>query len=65
VSGVPPVPDPTPEDLRDEQAAREQRERQHLDEASTGGEERAALRRADKAAYLRDKLGEQAARDRD
>jgi len=52
--------DPTTETLRLEQIAREHAERERAEEATTGAEERAAERRADKAAYLREKLEEQA-----
>lgn len=54
------MPDPTPEELRDEQAARERQERERSAEAPTTAEERTALRRADKASYLKEKLEEQA-----
>jgi hypothetical protein len=52
--------DPTTETLRLEQVEREHDERDRAEHATTPAEERAAGRRADKAAYLRDKLGEQA-----
>jgi hypothetical protein len=52
--------DPSTETLRLDQLRREQAERERADEATTEAEERAAQRRADKAAYLREKLGEQA-----
>jgi len=51
---------PTTETLHLEQLQREQAERERAQEASTGAEERAAKRRADKAGYLREKLEEQA-----
>ncbi|WP_354702128.1 hypothetical protein DSM112329_02481 [Paraconexibacter sp. AEG42_29] len=54
---------PVPQELADEQAAREQVERERVRAASTGAEEQAALRRADKAAYLQDKLAEQVEAD--
>jgi hypothetical protein len=53
--------DPTTETLRIRQAAREDDERARAATADTPAEERAAVRRADKAAYLREKLDEQAA----
>jgi hypothetical protein len=53
--------DPTTETLRIEQLQRELSERQRAEEAPTEQEEHAAERRADKAAYLREKLDEQAA----
>jgi hypothetical protein len=52
--------DPTTETLRLEQLERERAERERAEQAPTRGEERAADRRADKAAYLREKLEEQA-----
>jgi hypothetical protein len=52
--------DPTTETLRLEQAQREQDERERAERAPTDAQERAAQRRADKAAYLREKLEEQA-----
>jgi hypothetical protein len=52
--------DPTTQTLRIEQSAREKAERERAHEATSNPEERAARRRADKAAYLRDKLDEQA-----
>jgi O-antigen/teichoic acid export membrane protein len=52
--------DPTTETLRIEQSRREDAERERAEQATTGAEERAARRRADKAAYLREKLDEQA-----
>lgn len=52
--------DPTTETLRIEQLQRELAERQRADQAATPQEEQAAERRADKAAYLREKLDEQA-----
>jgi hypothetical protein len=53
--------EPTTETLRIEQLQRELAERQRSRQASTEQEERAAERRADKAAYLREKLDDQAA----
>ena len=52
--------DPTTETLRLEQIQREEVERERAEQAPTDAEERSALRRADKAAYLREKLEEQA-----
>jgi hypothetical protein len=52
--------DPTTETLRLEQLQREQAERERAQQAATPAEEHAADRRADKAAYLREKLEEQA-----
>ena len=52
--------EPTTERLRALQAEREQRERERQSTASEPAEERAARRRADKAAYLKEKLEEQA-----
>jgi uncharacterized membrane protein YcjF (UPF0283 family) len=52
--------DPTTETLRLEQLRREQAERERAEQAFTEDDKRAAVRRADKAAYLREKLDEQA-----
>jgi hypothetical protein len=52
--------DPTTEELRLEELRRERHQRDLADRASLPDEERAAERRADKAAYLADKLREQA-----
>lgn len=52
--------EPTTETLRLEQLRREEDERRRAEQAATEEEERAADRRADKAAYLREKLDEQA-----
>ena len=52
--------DPSTETLRREQLRREQSERERAQQATTEPEERAAARRAEKAAYLREKLDEQA-----
>ena len=52
--------DPTTETLRLEQIQREHAERERAQQAATKPEEQAADRRADKAAYLREKLDEQA-----
>ena len=55
--------DPTTEQLRAVQAEREHDERERAQDATTGAEERAARRRAEKAGYLKQKLEEQAASD--
>ena len=55
-----PEDDPTTEQLRAVQAHREQEERERAEQAVTDTEQLAAVRRADKAAYLKDKLDEQA-----
>jgi hypothetical protein len=47
-----------------EEAARERRERRNADDADQPRAERAALRRADKAAYLKEKLREREASER-
>jgi hypothetical protein len=52
--------EPTTETLRLDQLRRELDERDRAQHAETTAEERAAERRADKAAYLREKLDEQA-----
>lgn len=52
--------EPTTETLRLEQLRREEDERMRAQQAATEQEQRAADRRADKAAYLREKLDEQA-----
>jgi hypothetical protein len=51
--------DPTTGELRALQADREEAERERAATAEDPDEEHAAQRRADKAAYLRDKLAEQ------
>jgi hypothetical protein len=51
--------DPTTGELRALQAAREETERERAAEADQPDEARAAERRADKAAYLREKLADQ------
>jgi len=60
-----PSDDPTTEQLRAVQAERETDERERAQSATTGAEERAARRRAEKAGYLKAKLDEQAASDDD
>jgi len=57
--------DPSTETLRLEQIERERTERERAQQAAAPAEQRAADRRADKAAYLRDKLEEQAERPDD
>jgi hypothetical protein len=52
--------EPTTETLRRAQLRREQTERERAEQAVTDEEEHAAGRRADKAAYLREKLEQQA-----
>jgi hypothetical protein len=52
-----PDPEETIKLLRKE-AARERRERRNAEQSEEPREERAALRRADKAAYLKEKLRE-------
>ncbi len=54
-----PPDDPTTEQLRAIQAHREQEERERAEQAPTDTEQLAAVRRADKAGYLKDKLDEQ------
>ena len=52
--------DPPTEELKAIQAERESTEREQAREADTPAEEQAHERRAEKAAYLREKLAEQA-----
>lgn len=52
--------DPSTETLRLEQRQRERDERQRAQQAATEAERRTAARRAEKAAYLCEKLDEQA-----
>lgn len=59
-----PPDDPTTEQLRAVQSSREREERERAEQASTDTEQLAAVRRADKAAYLKDKLDEQADSER-
>jgi hypothetical protein len=54
------VEDPETQELRVEQVEREHTEREHAREADLPTEEHAALRRADKHAYLKRKLEERA-----
>jgi hypothetical protein len=53
------VPDPKTEEMRLEQIQRERREREQAD-SSEPTEAKTHERRADRAAYLREKLGERA-----
>ncbi|MBW3607109.1 MAG: hypothetical protein KY463_01925 [Actinobacteria bacterium] len=57
---TPSADEPTTEQLRAVQSAREQAERERAEQAPSDTEQLAAVRRADKAAYLKDKLDEQA-----
>ena len=57
--------EPTTEQLRAIQSDRAHREEQQASEAEEAAERRTHARRADKAAYLRDKLAEQAESERD
>ncbi len=57
--------DPKTEELRIVQDERARTEARHAEEAELPAEERAAKRRSDKAAYLREKLEEQQAADED
>jgi len=53
--------EPTTQRLRAVQSEREQEERERAKDAPTDTEQLAAVRRADKAGYLKEKLDEQAA----
>ena len=53
--------EPTTQQLRAVQSDREHEERARAEQATTDTEQLAAVRRADKAANLKDKLDEQAA----
>jgi hypothetical protein len=55
------MPDPETEDLTTGQMTREAIERERARHAELSEEEKAAERRADKAAYLREKLEERGA----
>lgn len=59
-----PADEPTTEQLRAVQSEREREERERAEQAPTDTEQLAAVRRADKAGYLRDKLDEQADSER-
>ena len=52
-------PEPTTQELRALQARREEGEREAADTAPTEADERTHRRRAEKAAYLEEKLAEQ------
>jgi hypothetical protein len=54
------MPDPKTEELHVTEIARERDERAQAHEAELGEDERAHERRADKHAYLREKLAERA-----
>ena len=54
------MPDPKTEELRIEQRQRERTEREQAEQSPEPAEERAHRRRADRAAYLREKLDERA-----
>jgi hypothetical protein len=54
------VPDPKTEELRLEQIQRERKEREQADDSADPDEAKAHSRRAERAAYLREKLGERA-----
>jgi hypothetical protein len=56
---------PTTQELRLQQIQRERAEREGAQEADLPEEERSHDRRADKAAYLREKLAEQQHADQD
>jgi hypothetical protein len=55
-----PDDEPTTQELRAVQSEREQEQRERAEQAPTDTEQLAAVRRADKAEYLKDKLDEQA-----
>jgi hypothetical protein len=55
----------TPAELEQQQEAKERAERERASNADEESEAAAHLRRADKAAYLRDKLSEQEHADRE
>lgn len=54
------MPDPKTEELQVQQVQRELAERRREEESAEPAEERAHARRAERAAYLREKLGERA-----
>jgi hypothetical protein len=54
------MPDPKTEELRIEQIRREHEEREQADESAEDAEQRTHKRRADRAAYLKQKLDERA-----
>jgi hypothetical protein len=57
--------DPTPEQLREEQAEKARDERRHAEDATTEDEEATHDRRSDKAAYLAAKLAERERSERE
>ena len=57
--------EPTTQQLRAVQSDREVEERERAKDAPTDTEQLAAVRRADKAAYLKEKLGEKAESERE
>jgi hypothetical protein len=54
------MPDPKTEEMRVEQLERERRERDDARDATEAAEEKTHDRRAERAAYLREKLDERA-----
>jgi hypothetical protein len=54
------MPDPKTEELQVEQIRREREERDQADDATERAEQRTHERRADRAAYLKEKLDERA-----
>jgi hypothetical protein len=54
------VPDPKTEELQVAETAREREERSQAQDAEQAAEERAHARRAEKHAYLKEKLSERA-----
>jgi hypothetical protein len=54
------MPDPKTEELRLEQIQRERTEREQAGDASEPAEEKSHRRRAERAAYLKEKLDERA-----
>ena len=54
------MPDPETQELRLEQIRREREEREQSDEAGEPAERTTHARRAERAAYLREKLGDRA-----
>jgi hypothetical protein len=54
------MPDPKTEEMQLEQLRRESEERERADQSAESAEKRAHDRRADRAAYLKEKLDERA-----
>ncbi len=54
------MPDPKTEEMRLDQIRREREEREHARDAAEPAEEKSHSRRAQRAAYLREKLDERA-----